>query len=135
MALTNIEKVRIELQDTEVGLLLLSDDEIQYFLDKNNNSVARASIDGAKSILLKLSMRSDETVDIFSIKGSKAAEQYRESLKLYLRDPFLNPVLTNVQGWVGGVSNKEMTINDETTDNNYVDPIGNRYVTITPEYF
>ena len=34
MALTNIEKVRIELQDTESGLLFLSDDEIQYFLDK-----------------------------------------------------------------------------------------------------
>ena len=42
---TDIEKVRIELQDNAgPGLYILSDDEIQYFLDKHSGSIPRACI-------------------------------------------------------------------------------------------
>lgn len=123
MALTNVEKLRIELADTEPGLYILDDDTLQYFLDKNSNSVTRAMLDAAKTILLKLSQRGDENVDIFSIKGTKAAEQYRLALQLYLRDPSLNPILKNVTGWVGGVSLLEMQANRDLLNNNTVNTI------------
>ena len=77
MAYTDIQKVRIEVADLDPGLPLLADDEYAYLLEKNNNSVVRASVDAARIILLKLSQQTDETVSIFSVKGSKAAEQYR----------------------------------------------------------
>lgn len=120
MALSNLEKIRIELQDTEAGFYILDDASIEYFLSKNNNSIQRAALDCAKTILLKLSMQGDESVDIFSIRGSKVAEQYRLALKLYISDPNLNPILNNVRGWVGGVSLEEMQANRDAVDNNIV---------------
>lgn len=120
MALTDIQKVRLEIQDNTPGLYILSDDEIEYFLEKNNNSIALASMDAARTVLFSLSQRTDETVDIFSIRGGKAAEQYRLALELYLRDPNLNPILRNAGGYVGGVSKADMLANDLNPDNNVV---------------
>ena len=120
MALTNIQQVRLLVQDNEVGLYILSDDEITFLLERNNNSVDRTSIEAAKIILFKLSQRTDETVDIFSIRGGKAAEQYRLSLQMWLKDPNLNPLLNNIKGYVGGVSKSDMEQNDAISDNNLV---------------
>lgn len=120
MALTSIQQVRLLIQDTVPGLYILSDDEITYFLEKNNQSSDRAAIAAAKVILLNLSMRGDSTVDIFSIKSSKAAENYRLALQMFLKSPDMNPVLQNCQGYVGGVSKADMKANDANTDNTLV---------------
>lgn len=117
MALSNISAVRLLVQDNEPGLYIISDDEIEYLLDRNSLSINRTALDAARIILLNLSMRGDSTVDIFSIKGAKAAEQYRLALMLFLRDPNLNPVLQNVQGYFGGVSKSDMEANDGNSDN------------------
>lgn len=129
--LTLIQQVRLTVQDNVPGLYILSDDEVQYFLDKNTNNVARASVDAAKSILLNLSMRSDDTVDILSIKNSKTAEQYRLSLQMFLRDPNSSPYLQDVKGYVGGVSLTDMEANNADTDNNI---ITNPYTEATPRF-
>ena len=120
MALTLVQQVRLTVQDNQPGLYILTDEEIQYFLDKNNNSVTRASIDAAKSILLNLSMRTDDVVDILSIKNSKTAEQYRMSLQMFLKDPNSSPYLQDVRGYVGGVSKADMQANNNNTDNNVI---------------
>ena len=68
---TPIEAVRIEVQDNAgPGLYLLQDDEISYFLQKNNGSVARASLDAAKSILFRLAQQGDENIDVISLNGA-----------------------------------------------------------------
>lgn len=121
MALSSIEQVRFLIQDNTPGLYLISDEEIYFLLQRNNNNVDRTALEAAKVILLSLSMRGDQTVDIFSVKGSKAAEQYRMALQLFIKSPDLNPILKTVQGWVGGVSKTEMQLNDSNTDNNTVD--------------
>jgi hypothetical protein len=118
MALTPIQQVRLLIQDNEPGLTILADDEIEFLLERNSNSVNATSIEAARLVLFKLSQRGDETVDIFSLKGGKAAEQYRLALQLYLRDPNLNPMLNNIGGYVGGVSKSDMESNDANTDNN-----------------
>lgn len=115
-----VQALRIELGDTDVTFPIMSDSEYRYFLDKNNQSVPRAILDAAKSILFKLSMRTDETVDIFSIKGNKASAQYMESLKLFIKSPDMNPLLQNAGGWFGGISNSDMSENDSNTDNNFI---------------
>lgn len=121
MALSAIEAVRLLVADNEPGLYMVSDEEIFFFLTRNNNNVDRAALETAKVILLKLSIRGDQTVDIFSVKGSKAAEQYRMALQLFVKSPDLNPILKTVQGWVGGISKTEMQLNDSNADNNTVD--------------
>ena len=120
MAYTDIQKVRIEVADLDPGFPLLADDEYSYLLEKNNNSVVRASVDAARIILLKLSQQTDETVSIFSVKGSKAAEQYRLALELYIKNPQLNPLYNNLQGYFGGVSISDMEANAANPDNNIV---------------
>ena len=124
MAYTDIQKVRIEVADLDPGFPLLADDEYSYLLEKNNNSVVRASVDAARIILLKLSQQTDETVSIFSVKGSKAAEQYRLALELYIKNPQLNPLYNNLQGYFGGVSISDMEANAANPDNNIVENPG-----------
>ena len=120
MAYTDIQKVRIEVADLDPGLPLLADGEYTYLLEKNNNSIVRASVDAARIILLKLSQQTDETVSIFSIRGSKAAEQYRLALELYIKNPQLNPLYNNLQGYFGGISISDMQKNNTNCDNNIV---------------
>ena len=119
MALNLIQIIRLNIQDTVAGLYILADAEIEYFLQKNENNINRTSLDCARVILLNLSMRGDSVIDILSIKGSKAAEQYRLSLQMFLRDPNMNPVLTNCQGYAGGISISDMQANVDNPDNNY----------------
>jgi len=138
MALTLIQQVRLNSQDNTPGLYVISDDEIQYLLDKNLNNVNRASVEAARIVLFNLSMRTDETVDVFSIRGSQASKAYMEALKLYIRDPNLNQVGNNLQGYVGGISLEDMQANDANLDNNiFINPTNSPYniPSSTDQYF
>ena len=127
-----INAVRIEIADTDIALPILSDDEITYFLNKNSESVRRASLDAARVALMKLSQTGDSMVGIISVKGSKVAEQYRLALELYLKSPHLNPILNGLGSFVdsngktqnpiyaGGISNADMLANVSNPDNNYI---------------
>lgn len=121
MAYTDIQKVKLEVADLDPSFPLLSDSDYEYLLLKHNNSVVRASTDAARIILLKLSQQTDETISIFSIRGSKAAEQYRLALELYIKNPQLNPLYNNLQGYFGGVSLSDMSANNANLDNNIVE--------------
>jgi hypothetical protein len=92
MALTLNQQVRLLCQDNTPGLYIISDDEISFLLQRNNNSVDRAVYEALQIMLRYLAQRGDETVDIFSIRGSKAAEQMRLAIELYLKDPANNPL-------------------------------------------
>lgn len=118
--MATISDIRYELSDTDPTFPLLSDDEIIYFLNKNSESLTRTSLDCARAILFKLSMREDSTVDIFSLKGSKAAESYRQALMMYLKDPSMNPALSLASIYAGGISKSDMKTNIDTEDNNAV---------------
>lgn len=117
---TEIQNVRFELGDTDTSFPMLSDAEYTYYIDKNTGSLRRATIDCAKAILFKLSMRGDETVDIFSIRGSKTAENYRMALQMFLRDPSMNPALALTSVYAGGISKSDMQANIDNADNNAI---------------
>ncbi len=135
MALTNIQQVRLLVQDNTPGLYIVSDDEITFFLERNSNNINRTSLEVAKVILLNLSMRGDHTVDIFNIRGSKASEQYRLALELFLKDPQLNPILTSAQGYFGNISLTDMQANVDTLDNNIVSAPSNEPSVTRTDYF
>lgn len=115
-----IHALRIELGDVSPEFPIMSDDEYNYFLGKHDWNIRRAAMDAAKSIMLKLSMRTDETVDIFSIKGSSAAKQYIQALQMYIKNPDLNAIYDKVQGYAGGISKEDMLKNDSNLDNNII---------------
>lgn len=126
----SILAVRVELGDTDISLPVLSDEEIGYFIDKNAGNLNRATIDTAKTLMFKLSFRTDQTVDILSIKGSKTAANWIAALKEYLRNPSLNPLIGSASGWGGGISLSEMQANNTNCDNN-VSPLAE----ITPRCY
>lgn len=118
----DIQKIRYELNDNSTGLYILDDSTITYYLEKNNGSISRSSIDCCRAILLRLAMDSrDSTVDVLSIKTSKQAEQYRLALELYLKDPSLNPLISSAGVWAGGISKSEIALNNSNPDNNVSD--------------
>ena len=117
-----IQQVRYEVQDIDLALPLLDDATYTYILTKNNESISRSSLDAARMILLQLSLRGDHSVDIFSVRSSKSAEQYRLALELYLKSPQLNPGYNNVGAYAGGVSISDMQANNATLDNNIIQP-------------
>lgn len=115
-----IHALRIELGDTDTAFPIMSDTEYRYFLDKNDWSIRRASLDAAKSMLFKLSMRTDESVDIFSIKGGAASKQFMQALQMYIKSPDLNPIYTNAMPYASGISKSDMQANDANSDNNII---------------
>lgn len=116
---TDIQSVRYEVQDIEVGLYILPDATYEYILTKNEGSISRSSIDAARMILMRLSITAkDQTIDILSIKSSKQAESYRQALILFIKDPSLNPLYNNINGWAGNVSVSEIKSNINNPDNN-----------------
>ena len=135
MALNNIQKVRVECADTDPTFPILPDSTYIYLLEKNYDSITRSAMDAARIILMHLSQRGTETVDIFTIKGSSAAESYRQALILYIKDPNNNPMYQNCQAWFGGVSVSQMQANDANLDNNIVQQPSVSYDTVPTGYF
>jgi len=119
VALTDIQKLRIEIGDTSPEFPILDDTSYEYFLTKHNNSISRAAIDAARAILFQLSTMNSETVSIFSIKNT-SAEAYRQALLLYIKDQNLNPLYQTLKGYFGGISITDMEANVANADNNIV---------------
>ena len=105
-------------------MYIISDDEISFLLERNNNNVDRAVYEALQIMLRYLAQRGDESIDIFSIRGSKSAEQMRLAIELYLKDPANNPLYKNLKGYVGGVSISDMEANNANLDNNIVENPG-----------
>lgn len=120
MTWTNIQKVKLEIGDLDPVFPLLTDDTYAYYLEKNDNNIPRTALDAARTVLMMLAQRSDETVDIFSIRGAKTAESFRLALQMYIKDQSLNPMNQNIRGYVGGISVSDMLDNDANLDNNIV---------------
>jgi len=126
MAITPIQEIRLAVGDTDPALPLLTDEVYQFYLDKQNQSTARASMDAARAILMYMAQRSsDSSVDIFSFKDSKACVAYMDALKMFLRDPSLNPLYNNCGVYASGISKSDIAANNANTDNTNSDNVFN----------
>ena len=133
---TPIEAVRIEIgDDAGPGLEILSDQTIDYFLSKNGNSIARASMDAARAILMRLAQQGNEQVDVLQLQNSRVASEYRQALQLYLRDPNLNPIMNSLKGYFGNTSKEDIFNNNSDLDNNIVKDPSKEYNNYKPNLF
>ena len=116
-----IQKVRMEVGDLDVVLPILTDDVYTYCLENSNENIRRASLQAAKIILMNLSINSsDRSVDVLTIKNSKAAEAYRQALILYIRNPDLNGMYSFINVYGSGISKSDVQSNNDNADNNFV---------------
>jgi hypothetical protein len=117
MAISAIQECRLSVGDNDPALPLLADEVYQFYLDKYSGSVSRASMDAARAILMQLSMRTDESVDVFSFKSSSSTRTYMESLKMFLRDPSMNPLYNTAGMYASGISVSDIEANNANSDN------------------
>ena len=122
MSLTDIQKLKLD-----VGLIgeasdILSDEELTYFLEKNNNSIRKAGLDVAKTVLFVLSQlvheRSGSELEIW---GHTWFENYMKTLRMYLNDPNYSIALENAKAYAGGISVSDIRNNINNPDNFVVD--------------
>lgn len=117
MSLTDIQKLKLD-----VGLIgeasdILSDEELTYFLEKNNNSIRKAGLDAAKTVLFVLSTQVHEKSDMLEVWGHTWFENYMQTLKLYLNDPNYSIALNGAKAYAGGISKTDIRNNIDNPDN------------------
>ena len=117
MALTDVQKIRLECGLVNEAESLLSDDEIQYFLTKNNNSIKKAALDAAKTVLFILSQQVHERSDYLEIWGHTWFENYMKALKLYITNPNYSITVESAQFYAGGISKSDIRDNINNSDN------------------
>lgn len=119
MAFTDIEKVRIEIADNDPVFFILSDEEIQYFIDKNEGSLRKAIIECARCVLFRLSSGTFEKVDILEYRGSDYFNQYKQALEMLIKDPEFGSI-GRAMIYAGGVSISDIQNNLNDLDANTV---------------
>lgn len=122
MALTDVEKIKLELGLVNEASDILSDEEITYFIEKNSNSVRKASLDVAKTVLFVLSQlvheRSGSELEIW---GHTWFENYMKTLQMYINDPNYSIALESAKAYAGGISVSDIRNNINNPDNLAVD--------------
>ena len=122
MALTDISALKLEIGLVNEASNILSDEELTYFLEKNNNSIRKAGLDAAKTVLFVLSQlvheRSGSELEIW---GHTWFENYMKTLQMYLNDPNYSIALENAKAYAGGISVSDIRSNINNPDNLVVD--------------
>lgn len=118
MALTDIEKIKLELGLNNLDESLLSDLEIQYFLDKHDGSIKRASLDAAKTVLFYLSRYIHEkSGPELELWGNGWFVNYAAALKMYINNPNFSLALQDASVYLGGLSREDAQSNNLVSDN------------------
>lgn len=119
MSLTDVEKVKLELGLNSFDETYLTDDELNYFIEKNHGSIRRASLDAAKTLLFMLAQfvhsRTEAELEIW---GGAFFEQYMKALKMYINDPNYSIAGTGAMPYAGGIKKSDIRDNIDDSDNN-----------------
>lgn len=114
MALTPIEECRLNVGDFG-DPQILTDEDYQYFLDKYDGNVRRASLDAAMAILFYLARwPTRERCSDIEV-WNDWANAYRKALETFIKDPNFN--VPNAIAYAGGTSKADMLANDANNDN------------------
>jgi len=121
MALTPVQEIKLNLGLVGNAADILTDDELQYFLDKNNGSVKKASLDAAKTLLFILSQFTHEKNDILEVWGNTWFENYMKTLQLYINNPAYSLAIDSAKAYAGGISVTDIRNNIDNSDNCVLD--------------
>lgn len=110
-----IDEVRLHVGDIWSDMEMLADSDYQYFLDKYEGNIRRATLDAARSILFKLARLSRERTGDIEVYGAEWFKNYQAALTEVLRNPEL--ALSIAMPYAGGISKSDMAQNDANCDN------------------
>lgn len=110
-----IDRMRIDTGDTWDDMEYLTDNDYQYYLDRNNGNEKRATIDAMRAILFKLTRGARERTGDIEVYGSEYFKNYLQALTLILKNPDIT--LSLAVPYAGGISKGDMFENDLDSDN------------------
>ena len=117
MALTNIEKVRLQTGDRVEPYFIL-DDEIEAFLEEYNNSVRKTSVQVASCILFYLAANPSvyrERTGEEEVFTSDPFKAYKEALITYIKNPHI--FLEGIMPYAAGITKSDQLIYTSNPDN------------------
>jgi hypothetical protein len=104
--------VRLMIADTDTDDQQLQDEEIDYFLDKNSDSIRYAAMDAVRALIAKYSRAHDERMGHTEVKRSQMARAYISMLETMESDT----TGMDVQILMGGQSRAEKAELNSDTD-------------------
>ena len=119
--MTPIEEVRLEIGLLGQAYQLLSDEEVQYFLNKNNGNIRRASSSAGKTVLFILSQLVHTKASELESWDNDWFNNYYKTLQMYLNDPNFSFAINGAMPYAGGISVEDIRANVENYDNLVVD--------------
>ena len=119
--MTPIEEVRLEIGLLGQAYQLLSDEEIQYFLNKNNGNIRRASSSAGKTVLFIRSQLVHTKASELESWDNDWFNNYYKTLQMYLNDPNFSFAINGAMPYAGGISVADIRANVENYDNLVVD--------------
>lgn len=108
--------VRLRIGDIEGSPFypILTDEQIQYFLDIHNGNISAASKDAALAVLMQMAgMATRERVG--DVEVWRSADAYMAALKFIISNPTLT-IPNGLMPWSGGISKEEMCKNNSNPD-------------------
>ena len=114
--------VDVDISIPKDGVAITSTNTFKDVFEKNNNSIRKASLDAAKTVLFVLSQlvheRSGAELEIW---GHTWFENYMKTLQMYINDPNYSIDLENAKAYAGGISVSDIRNNINNPDNLAVD--------------
>lgn len=116
---TDVEKVKFTIGLVgEAAEAFLSDEQIAYFLEKNNNNVDRACIACASAVKFQLAQYVHEKVTSdLEIWGNNYFENYAKALDTFINNPNSAFGINQIQVYAGGISVVDIRENLSNPDN------------------
>ena len=121
MALDAVSAIKLEIGLIGSAEGILSNAELQYFLDKNNQSVKKAALDAAKTVLFILSQLTHTKASELESWDHDWFNNYYKTLQMYLNDPNFSSAINGAMPYAGGISVPDIRANVENYDNLVVD--------------
>ncbi len=118
---TNLDKVRLEIGDTDVTNFLFSDDEINYFLEVAGDNVLLAALRACEAAARQFARAYDFKTDGQEFKRSQQAQAFREmakDLRARVGTSGTLPV-TRVDGYSDDIESQDVLINNQNVRRRY----------------
>jgi hypothetical protein len=135
------DKVYIELGLTDPTQSLLTDEEVDYYLERASDDTINASVAAARMILFKLAQMTRFRNDTLEVFASDQMKQWQQALEMYIaaNDPesskrSLATAFTKANGYAGGISLTDIKANKDTADNNFVSKAKDKNISDIPSF-
>lgn len=107
------DRVRLVIGDTDLDEEGLTDEVIQYVIDKTSTE-EKAALECLKFLVAQYASRVTEKVGGLFVKESEKFEQYNKLLTMYTKDP--TTALVTFQSYAGGISKQDIEDNASNPD-------------------